>query len=124
MYNERRSNQRHAGKCRFHGYTLFSVFGCQLETQYKQTRSLERTGVRRNNRRMETDKWRGMGKSIMTERKPRKHNKEWQDSTRTERSKQRRAQLRAILNAAGWQSESELLTSIINGDVEVPRKPE
>lgn len=61
----------------------------------------------------------------MKEKKPvpRRHNKEWQDATRTERSKARRTALRQILAAAGWSSESELHTAIINGDIVVPQKP-
>lgn len=57
-------------------------------------------------------------------RKPRKHQPHWNDSTITARSTDRRAQLRSILNAAGWKSESELHTAIINGIIKVPPKPQ
>ncbi len=53
----------------------------------------------------------------------RRHNKEWKDSTRNDRTRAREQALKDILQAAGWSNKSELLTAIINGDIAVPQKP-
>jgi hypothetical protein len=57
--------------------------------------------------------------------KGQKYNPEWADSkeARKERQATRRAALLAKLAAAGWDGESEFLTAIIKGVVEVPQKP-
>jgi hypothetical protein len=52
----------------------------------------------------------------MTEKKPRKHNPKWKDTTVTKRQSKRREQLNQIAVSAGWQSWSVYETAIINGE--------
>lgn len=58
--------------------------------------------------------------------KKRKYNPAWPDTKegRAQRSAKRRGQLREILAMAGWNSESEFLTAILNREIEAPTKPE
>lgn len=60
----------------------------------------------------------------MATSKPRKHNPEWADNTRNERTRKREATLTEKLAAAGWPSKSAFLTAIINGEISVPINPQ
>jgi len=60
----------------------------------------------------------------VTERKPRKHNPDWVDNTRNERTRKREAILKEKLAAAGWPSKSAFMTAIINGVIDIPVNPE
>jgi hypothetical protein len=59
----------------------------------------------------------------MTTRKPRKHNPDWADTTRNERTRKRENDLKEKLAAAGWPNKSAFLTAIINGEITVPVNP-
>lgn len=54
---------------------------------------------------------------------PRKHDPKWKDSTATERQTKRRAQLAEIAQRAGWESWSAYETAVLNGKVQIPKKP-
>jgi hypothetical protein len=45
------------------------------------------------------------------------------DTTKAQRQKKRRSQVKELVTAAGWSSTEELLTAFLDGRVEVPKKP-
>lgn len=50
-------------------------------------------------------------------------NRKPKDRTNISRQRRRLERLRAVLFPLGWDSESELMTAIINGTVQAPKNP-
>jgi len=58
----------------------------------------------------------------VTKKTPRKHDPDWKDSTRTQRSSKRKAELQAAAERDGFVTWSEAMTAWKNGNAILVRK--